>query len=80
MFYHFVTRVLPGLGKPWSHLDLSKILPYVVVGLATVMLWRHKKFKDSEYSEFLSNSPGKEIDTLDIKYGIGHPSHEARVK
>jgi hypothetical protein len=28
----------------------------------------------------LSNSPGKEIDTLDIKYGIGHPSHEARVK
>jgi hypothetical protein len=75
LFYHFSIRVVHGFGEPWSGFELSRSIPYLVAVLAIITLWRHKRYKDGEYREFLRNSPGISIDTQGIEYGTGHPAH-----
>jgi hypothetical protein len=75
LFYHFSARVIPGFGASLSGFELSRCIPYIVTMLAIGVLLRHKWYKDSEYKEFLKNSPGITIDTQGIEYGTGHPAH-----
>lgn len=72
--YHFLTRVLPGVGAPWVKFEPLRSLPYLstVVG-GTVVIYLHRKMR-RKYIEFLENSPGISVDTKGVKYGEGHPA------
>lgn len=72
VLYHFVTRVVPGFGSPWSTLDLQRSLPYLVAVVVAIYVLHVKRQCRKKYSEFLSNSPGIEVTTTGIKYGEGH--------
>ena len=71
LIYHFVTKVKPTLSL--SHeIDYLILLPYLLT-LASIIYLRYiAKQRLDSYQEFISNSPGKKIDTTGIKYGIGH--------
>lgn len=72
LLYHFVDRVMPGFSAPWSNFDPVRTLPYVVVIAAFIYLTKVKKDTNKKYQEFIGNSPGKNVDTKGINYGIGH--------
>jgi hypothetical protein len=73
LFYHFLKRVAPGFGAPWSNFEPIRCLPYLIsVGGLCVVLYFHYKMK-KKYSEFIENSPGIDVDTKGIRYGEGHP-------
>jgi hypothetical protein len=74
LLFHFFTRVERGIGAPWSTFDPLRALPYAVLVLAFLGVWRLKKNRDEAYAEFLRNSPGKNINTGDLIFGVGHPS------
>lgn len=74
LLYHFFTRVLPGFGAPLSHLEPQRSLPYLVLLGSVVLLVILRNNRMGAYKEFLKNSPGIEIDTKGIDYGVGHPS------
>ncbi len=76
LFYHFATRIYDGLFLEWeeSNIEWIRLIPYVVVVVFYFILVRWIKNKrEKNYLEFLSNSPGKTIDTSSINYGDGHP-------
>lgn len=72
LVYHFIERVLPGIDAPWSNFDPLRSLPYLIVIAALIYLFRLKNRTKIKYQEFIDNSPGIEVDTIDINYGIGH--------
>lgn len=70
--HHFLTRVAPGFSEPWSNLDLRRCLPYLVILVSIGLLVAFVKNRQKSYSEFLGNSPGIDVATGDIVYGVGH--------
>jgi hypothetical protein len=72
--YHFVTRVLPGIGAPWARFEIQRTLPYVVGVICFVLLSRLHRDRTQAYTNFLKNSPGIMMDTTGIEYGTGHPA------
>lgn len=72
LVYHFHVRVAAGLGEPFSHFDWPRALPYIVALLTLVGLWWNRTRLDRKYMEFIENSPGVQVDTTGIRYGIGH--------
>jgi len=74
LLYHFLTRVVPGLGAPWANFEPLRGLPYFIVVVGAIVVLRlHSKMK-KKYAEFLQNSPGIGVDTEGIIYGKGHPT------
>lgn len=56
--YHFVERVWPGFSLPWSHLQLSRALPYVwTLVVAGALGWLQAQYQ-KKAKEFLEKSPG----------------------
>ena len=76
LLFHFFTRVERGLGAPWSGFDPLRSLPYAVLVLAFLAVWRLKINREEAYAEFLQNSPGKNINTGGVIFGVGHPSDQ----
>lgn len=76
LIYHFFTRIYSGLFLKWesSTIDWIRIIPYAtaIVFYFVLVKWIKKK-REKNYIEFLTNSPGKTIDTSSISYGDGHP-------
>lgn len=70
--YHFLERVLPGFSSPISSFEPIRALPYFLVVVSFFYLLNVKKHTKEKYEEFLKNSPGINVDTQDISYGIGH--------
>lgn len=73
--YHFIMRILPGIGAPWENFEPQRGLPYlfsILGAILLVCLWNKRK---ADYQEFLRNSPGIDVDTTGIEYGGGHPSN-----
>lgn len=70
--FHFLDRIAPGFGSPWSNFQLQRALPYVLVVGIAIYLDRLRKHRDRGYTEFLRNSPGKPVDTAGIAFGEGH--------
>lgn len=70
----FAEDVWPHLVKCFAGLSFQNLLPTLVgiVG-AVIWIWRHDLAK-RKYAEFLANSPGREVDTAGVKYGVGHPT------
>ena len=75
LLLHFLTRVLPGVGAPWANFEAVRALPYVVTLGGAVMIALLRKRCSDKYREFLSNSPGADVDTSGVTYGVGHPAH-----
>lgn len=72
LLFHFVTRVLPGRGSPWSDFDASRALPYVSALGAVIVCYVFAKDRQKSYENFIDNSPGLTIDTSSVAYGAGH--------
>jgi hypothetical protein len=72
LLYHFLTRVAPGLGGPWSSFDPVRTLPYLMAIVAVIYGINIKRKRDHAYQEFIKNSPGIEVSTAGITYGPGH--------
>jgi len=76
LLYHFFIRIVPGFGSSFRNIDPVRSLPYLVFFASFFFLkWIRKNRRDS-YREFLDNSPGIEVDTTGIKYGVGHGGKE----
>jgi hypothetical protein len=71
--YHFVRRVLPGIHEPIQNFEVSRSLPYLTCLAAAIFLVHLRKNRIASYQEFLKNSPGIEVNTAGIDYGVGHP-------
>lgn len=56
--YHCCTRVLPGLQQPWSHFEVLRAMPYVVLVAEIVVLWRWGKGQITKYNKFTLDAPG----------------------
>ncbi len=72
LLYHFITRVSPGFDLPISCFDPIRSLPYALVLVSLIYLSFLRKNRNMSYEEFLKNSPGIDIDTKGIQYGVGH--------
>jgi hypothetical protein len=72
LLFHFVDRVLPGLGAPITNFDPQRAFPYFVALGAFFYGLRIKKHRDASYAEFIKNSPGATVTTTGITYGVGH--------
>lgn len=72
LLYHFSVRVLPGIGLSWYNFEFERFLPYLFTIVAVIYLFILRKNRNKSYEEFLKNSPGIEVDTSGIEYGIGH--------
>lgn len=71
--FHFVMRVVPGIGSPWSGFEVQRSLPYIFVMAIAGFIYRFKRRYETKYREFLKNSPGIPVDTAAIQFGVGHP-------
>lgn len=79
LFYHFVTRVLPGFSLPFSTFDSLRAMPYVLSMAAFIYGTHIRNDRNQAYAEFIQNSPGVDVEAAEIKYGTGHgfgPSSE----
>lgn len=72
LLYHFFVRVYPGLSSPFSNFEILRAMPYLFVVVAFIYLVNVKKDCIEKYNEFLKNSPGIEVDTEGVSYGVGH--------
>jgi hypothetical protein len=72
VLYHFMTRVIPGLNLGFDHFDSVRTLPYLILFLSFFFIKWIRKNRQRSYKEFLDNSPGIEINTEGINYGVGH--------
>jgi len=72
LVFHFVIRVLPGIGSS-GRFEVQRALPYFLVLSIAVFIYTLKRKYDKKYREFLENSPGISVDTSAIRFGVGHP-------
>lgn len=77
LLFHFYTRVAPGFGSPISNFEPMRALPYLVLVACLIWLRWLRRNRISSYEEFLRNSPGIEVETAGISYGVGHPAYDA---
>ena len=71
-FYHFCDVVLPAINCTDSAITCLNTVPYILVLAAAWYLMNLKGKLDVKYNEMISNSPGKDINSDDINYGVGH--------
>jgi hypothetical protein len=72
ILFHFVERVLPGLGSSWASFEASRTLPYISALAAIGVCWWFASDRQTAYENFLENSPGLTVDTSEVSYGTGH--------
>lgn len=71
MLSNFIEKIVPIICKT-SIFELQNLLPWLVFGIGVIVLYNSHKKSVGKYSEFLENSPGIEVDTTGIKFGLGH--------
>ena len=76
LLYHFLTQALktcPSISSPAIPFRLELLLPYVTGILIFFWLLHWRNHRIRSYAEFVKNSPGIDVDTSGIDYGVGHP-------
>jgi hypothetical protein len=69
----FVSTIMPLIAKKFAGATAQNALPWLVV-LIGIYIWRQRHLLAvQKYQEFLENSPGKDVDTAGVRYGVGHP-------
>jgi hypothetical protein len=59
--YHFIERVLPGIGAPLTDFKPVRALPYAIVIVFVPLLWRWHRNATQKYDAFRQESPGLKI-------------------
>lgn len=72
LLYHIFDRIIPIINKSVES-DFACWTPYIVLIGAAIYVITFKRKLDRKYMEFKENSPGKNINTIGIKFGEGHP-------
>ncbi|ENM5724691.1 hypothetical protein V4V56_000599 [Vibrio mimicus] len=72
MGYHFTERVVPGMDQPMTNFEPIRAIPYILVLIAIFYVWNLAKKLNDKYQEFMTNSPGIDVDTGATVYGVGH--------
>lgn len=76
LIYHFSNSIYPGFSLKLNtkNFCFEKTIPYcsLLIGLCFIAWIRNKRI--SNYTEFLTNSPGISVDTTGISFGGGHPT------
>jgi len=72
LIYHIVERIILGFYSPLSNFEPLRALPYIIVVMSAMYIFVLKKKLVNKYKEFIKNSPGKDIETKGIEYGVGH--------
>src|SRR5205823_553900 len=62
LIYHFIERVLPGIGAPWAGFQVVRTLPYATVIIAGPLLSLWHRAATRKYEAFRKESPGLKID------------------
>lgn len=78
LIYHFFVSILPGFSIKFNEAEIVwvKTLPYFsVFTFYFILVRRIRNKRRKDYQEFISNSPGIQIDTTGINYGSGHPTN-----
>lgn len=70
--WHFLAQVVPGFGAPWATFDPLRAVPYATTIAAVGYLARLRRQRNKSYTEFVTNSPGMNVDVAGIQYGVGH--------
>jgi hypothetical protein len=62
--------------KHFVDAEAQNFLPWVTACIG-IFIWLHRqRIAEEKYEEFVRNSPGKEVDTSGIEYGVGHPAYK----
>lgn len=68
---HFGLVIFPtmckGAGFSYAHL-----MPWIIAAAGGIICMKTAQSNGKKYAEFLKNSPGREVDTSGIDFGIGH--------
>jgi hypothetical protein len=72
LMFHFIVIIFPGFNLPMSYFDPILSLPYIILFISIIYLYFLRKNRKESYEEFLKNSPGIDVDTKGIQYGVGH--------
>jgi hypothetical protein len=75
LLYHFVTRVLPGFGSPFSNFQVERSFPYLISILSVVMLALLRKKQVNGYKELLRRSPGVKVDISKVDCRVHGEQH-----
>lgn len=78
VLFHFFSRILPGLNLPLSNFEFIRSIPYISLFISVIFLMNIRKRRIKSYEEFIANSPGIDIDTKEISYGVGHGFSEKK--
>ncbi len=70
--FHFSTRVWQGFCAQDSTFDPVRTLPYISAFAVFIFCTRLSKNRDNAYASFRNNSPGIDVDTTGINFGVGH--------
>ena len=76
--FHCLTRIVPLL-RGTEPFQWQQLLPYVALVVCGSFLVALRRNRIAAYHEFLANSPGKEVDTAGVVYGVGHPTDTQRL-
>lgn len=79
LLYHIFTEVLRTClftSNPTVPLHLGLSLPYMALIAILVLTFLIRRKRIKSYEEFIRNSPGIEVDTTGIDYGVGHPTDD----
>lgn len=78
LLHHFLTEVLPmfGCGSTDTSFRPEVVLPYIAAVVALAFVYWVRAQRTKSYREFVKNSPGIDIDTKGIEYGVGHPTDD----
>ncbi len=79
LLYHIFTQVLkicPFTPNPTATFRLELTLPYIAVIVMFVLALIVRRHRVKSYEEFIKNSPGIEVDTTGVDYGVGHPTDD----
>ena len=83
LLYHFLTEALkicPYLASPVASFRFELVLPYITAVLTFFGVLQLRKHRIRSYDEFIKNSPGVDVDTTGINYGVGHPTDDKPAK
>lgn len=72
MGYHLFERVAPGINQPMTNFEPIRAMPYLLIFFAIIYVWRLTIKLNAKYKEFMTNSPGINVDTGTTIYGVGH--------
>ena len=77
LLYHFVERILPGIGAPWTAFQPIRSLPYATIIVAGPLLWSWHRTATRKYEAFRRESPGLKIaEPSNCGLHAEHDSHD----